>query len=176
MLRTFCVAFSCLLVLPGVLAKEPGELASVSARPLEVWDSLNPAPPPAPGAAETDAQAIYGLLLKMADRWNAHDVDGYMEGFWNSPDLWCVVGADTFFGYGELYASYQRGYVNREDMGKLAPVRIQIRKLTSDIAIALSWWTVQIHNRTTSLTATMDLRKFREGWKIVASHTTFLEQ
>jgi hypothetical protein len=174
--RFTCVALFLFLTLQVALPEDQSRLASVSAKPLEVFDSLNPAPPPTPGGAQTDTQAIYGLLLKMVDRWNAHDIEGYMEAFWNSPDLWCVVGADTFFGYGELYAAYQRGYVNRDDMGTLTPERVQIRKLTTDIAIALTWWTVRIHNRSTYLTATIDLRKFQEGWKVVASHTTFLEQ
>jgi hypothetical protein len=44
------------------------------------------------------------------------------------------------------------------------------------MAIALTWWTLRTHNRSTYLTATIDPRKFQEGWKIVASHTSFLEQ
>lgn len=174
--RFTCVVLFSSLTLQIALSEDPSHLASVSAKPLEVFDSLNSAAPSTPDAAQTDTQAIYALLLKMVDRWNAHDIDGYVAAFWNSPDLWCVVGANTFFGYAELYAAYQRGYVNREDMGTLTPERVQIRKLTTDIAIALTWWTVRTHNRSTYLTATIDLRKFQEGWKVVASHTTLLEQ
>ena len=40
-----------------------------------------------------DTQQVYGILLKMLDRWNAHDIDGYMEVYWESPELLVVVDA-----------------------------------------------------------------------------------
>jgi hypothetical protein len=112
-----CIALVWFLTLQIALPDDQSHLASVSARSLEAWDSLTPTPPPAPGVPQTDVQAISGLLLKMVDCWNAHDIDGYMEPIWNSPDLWCVGGADIFFGYAQLYAGCRRGYVNRDDMG-----------------------------------------------------------
>jgi hypothetical protein len=30
-----------------------------------------------------DDQQVYEVLLKMLDRWNAHDIEGYMEVYWN---------------------------------------------------------------------------------------------
>jgi hypothetical protein len=36
-------------------------------------------------ASKPDDQQIYELLLKMLDRWNAHDIEGYMEVYWKSP-------------------------------------------------------------------------------------------
>jgi hypothetical protein len=32
-------------------------------------------------ASVVDTQQVYGILLKMLDRWNAHDIEGYMEVF-----------------------------------------------------------------------------------------------
>jgi hypothetical protein len=29
--------------------------------------------------SKPDAQQIYGILLKMLDRWNAHDIEGNLE-------------------------------------------------------------------------------------------------
>jgi hypothetical protein len=34
--------------------------------------------------AKSDAQQIYEVLLKMLDRWNAHDIEGYLEVYWKS--------------------------------------------------------------------------------------------
>ena len=38
------------------------------------------------------------VCLKMLDRWNAHDIDGYMEVYWKSPELLVVVDAEQFNG------------------------------------------------------------------------------
>ena len=32
--------------------------------------------------SKTDAQQIYEVLLKMFDRWNARDIEGYLEMYW----------------------------------------------------------------------------------------------
>ena len=44
-------------------------------------------------ASESDTQQIYGILLKMLDRWNAHDIEGHMEVYCKSPELLVVVDA-----------------------------------------------------------------------------------
>ena len=36
-------------------------------------------------AAKPDAQRVYEVLIKMLDRWNAHDIDGHLEAYWKSP-------------------------------------------------------------------------------------------
>jgi hypothetical protein len=33
-----------------------------------------------PNVSQLDDQRVYEVLLKMLDRWNAHDIEGYMEG------------------------------------------------------------------------------------------------
>jgi hypothetical protein len=45
-----------------------------------------------------DAQQIYEVLLKMLDRWNAHDIEGYMEVYSKSPGLFVVVDAEEYYG------------------------------------------------------------------------------
>ena len=38
--------------------------------------------------------AAYKLVVRMSDAWNAHDLEGYINGFWNSPDLVVIVKAN----------------------------------------------------------------------------------
>jgi hypothetical protein len=37
--------------------------------------------------SKPDSQQVYEVLLKMLDRWNAHDIDAYLEVYWKSPEL-----------------------------------------------------------------------------------------
>jgi hypothetical protein len=126
------------------------------------------------GATKSDAQQVYEVLLKMLDRWNAHDIEGHLEVYWKSPELLVVVDSEQFNGWQQLHDSYCNGYPDRNAMGFINPVRIQVKLLKSDLALALTWWSVTFPNSKQKVVGntTMNLQKFDDGWKIVASHTS----
>ena len=66
-----------------------------------VFDSLGSIP----GAAKSDGQQVYEVLLKMVDRWNAHDVDGHLEAYWKSPQSLVVVASAQYNGWPQLHGS-----------------------------------------------------------------------
>jgi hypothetical protein len=135
-----------------------------------VFDSLDSLQ----GAAKSDAQQVYEALLKMLDRWNAHDIEGHLETYWKSPELLVVVDSEQFNGWQQLHDSYVNGYPNRDSMGYISPARIQIKLLKPDLALALSWWSISFPNSKQRVVGntTMNLQKFDEVWKIVASHSS----
>ena len=144
----------------------------VMAQELNGWqfDSLGANP----GVTKPDAQQIYEVLLKMLDRWNAHDLDGHLEVYWKSPELLVVIDSEQFNGWQQLHDSYVNGYPDHNAMGFINPARIQIKLLKADLALALTWWSVTFPNSKKKVVGntTMNLQKFDDGWKIVASHTS----
>src|ERR1700722_14396914 len=154
------LAISAALCLPAI-AQEFNE------RPL---DSL----PANSSVSKAETQQIYDIMLKMLDRWNAHDIEGYMEVYWKSPELLVVVDAEQFNGWQQLHDSYVNGYPNRIAMGFIQPKRIQVKLLKPDLALALTWWSVSFPSSKQEVVgdSTMNLQKFDDGWKIVASHTS----
>ncbi len=124
--------------------------------------------------SKADTQQIYGIVLKMLDRWNAHDIEGYMETYWKSPELLVVVDAEQFNGWQQLHDSYVNGYPDRVAMGFIQPERIQVKLLKPDLALALTWWSASFPSSKRKVVgnSTMNLQKFDDGWKIVASHTS----
>jgi uncharacterized protein (TIGR02246 family) len=124
-----------------------------------------------------DAQQVYEVLLKMLDRWNAHDMEGHLEVYWKSPELLVIVGSEQFNGWQQLHDSYINGYPDRKAMGFIQPKRIQVRLLKSDMALALTWWSVAFPTSKKKMVGNsiMNLEKFEDGWKIVASHTSIGE-
>jgi hypothetical protein len=127
-----------------------------------------------PGVAKSDAQQAYEALLKMLDRWNAHDLEGYLEVYWKSPELLVVVDSEQFNGWQQLHDSYINGYPDRNAMGSITPARIQVKLLKPDLALALTWWSVSFPTSKKKVVGntTMNLQKFADGWKIVAAHTS----
>jgi uncharacterized protein (TIGR02246 family) len=127
-----------------------------------------------PSGSKPDAQQVYEVLLKMLDRWNAHDIEGHLEVYWKSPELLVVVDSEQFNGWQQLHDSYINGYPDRKAMGFIQPKRIQVKLLKPDLALALTWWSVAFPGSKQNVMgdSTMNLQKFNDGWKIVASHTS----
>jgi uncharacterized protein (TIGR02246 family) len=120
-----------------------------------------------------DVQQIDDVLLKRVERWNAHDIEGYLEGYWESPKLLVIVDSEQFNGWQQLHDSYINEYADRNAMGAIEPVRIQVRLLKPDLALVLTWWSRSFPSSERKINgkSTIDLQKFEDGWKIVACHT-----
>src|ERR1700693_1800740 len=54
-------------------------------------------------ATKPDAQRVYEVMLKMLDRWNAHDLEGHLEAYWKSPELLVVIDSEQFNGWQQLH-------------------------------------------------------------------------
>src|SRR6202041_2664120 len=137
------------------------------------FDSLTSSPAP----TTSDGQQVYEVLLKMLDRWNAHDIEGHLEVYWKSPELLVVIDSEQFNGWQQLHDSYVNGYPDRNSMGFIIPARIQVKLLKPDLALALTWWSITFPNSKQRVVGntTMNLQKFEETWKIVAAHSSTAE-
>jgi uncharacterized protein (TIGR02246 family) len=127
--------------------------------------------------AKPDAQQVYDVLLRMLDRWNAHDLEGHLDAYWKSPELLAVIDSEQFTGWQQLHDSYVNGYPDRNSMGYINPTRIQVKLLKPDLALALTWWTISYPNSKQQVVGntTMNLQKFEDGWKVVAAHSSTAE-
>ena len=128
-------------------------------------------------STKPDAQRVYEVLLKMLDCWNAHDIEGHLEAYWKSSELLVVIDSEQVNGWQQLHDSYVRGYPDRSAMGFIEPGRVQVRLLKPDFALALTWWTINFPSSKQKVVGntTMNLQKFDDGWKIVASHSSTTE-
>src|SRR5260370_5405339 len=146
--------------------------------PHTVWDfdSITPTPSPTP-STKSSSQQVYDVLVKMLTRWNAHDLDGYLDCFWKSPDLVDIVDSEVNLGWQKLHDSYKSGFHNTEEMGVITPMRIQVRMIKDDLAFGLTRWTVTFPPSTHALIGidTNYLQTFEDGWKVISAHTSTTE-
>jgi hypothetical protein len=137
------------------------------------WDFDSIAPPP---AAPTDqyrtARQVFDAELFLYERWNAHDMEGYLDCFWNSPDLSLIDDADRYTGWQELREVYLRNYRNPADMGHVTTSRIQVLLVEADLALAvIEWVHAPAAPRHTVIGIDTDLlRRMNGRWKVVSSH------
>jgi hypothetical protein len=120
------------------------------------------------------ANEVAAILSGMDDRWNAHNLGGYLEVFWQSPRMLVVSDATVINGFQELRNSYERGFTDLESMGTLHANRIQIRMIRSDLAVAVSRWTFFFpkSSHETFGIDTIYLKHFDVGWKVIFAHST----
>jgi ketosteroid isomerase-like protein len=143
-----------------------------------LWDFDTIAAPPAVETTNHLAgQEIWVAISGMRDRWNAHDLEGYVAYFWNSPALVSVVDGDVTFGWQDLHDKYLRGFHDPNDMGNLVVTRVQVRMTDPNTAFVLTYWTVSF-GKTKHVVVGVDsssMRRIDGAWKIAWAHTTSIE-
>jgi len=125
--------------------------------------------------ADDPEKEIYDQLMRMADAWNRHDIDGFLDGFLHSDDVVVVVEGETVRGWDLLSRAYHSGYPKPDEMGTLTVDRMQVQMLAPDLGFVLSSYTVSFPKKKTFGTDSIIMRKVSAGWRELISHTSFVE-
>lgn len=104
--------------------------------------------------------------------WNNGDIDGFMRGYWNSPDLVFVSGAAVTRGWQPTIERYKKNYDSRAKMGTLTFSDLEVDVLSKDSATVLGSWALAREKDNPKGKFTLIFRKFKDGWKIVHDHTS----
>lgn len=116
--------------------------------------------------------AIRAVLTRQATAWNAGDIEGFMRGYWNSPNLVFVSGDNITRGWQSTLERYKRTYDSREKMGTLTFSGLEIDILSATAATVLGSWSLERANDNPHGKFTLILRKFKSGWRVVHDHTS----
>jgi uncharacterized protein (TIGR02246 family) len=125
--------------------------------------------------ANDPEKEIYDQLMHMADAWNRHDIDGYLDGFVHSDDLVVVVEGETVRGWDLLSRAYHSGYPNPQEMGTATIDRVQVQMLAPDLGFVLSSYTISFPKKKEFGTDTIIMKKVAAGWRELISHSSFVE-
>jgi len=121
--------------------------------------------------------AIEQVLRSQQEAWNRHDLEAFMEGYWNSPQLTFFSGAKERAGWQATIERYRETYASPgHEMGKLEFSGLRIEMLGADAAFVRGTWQLRMSDgKTPHGLFTLVFRKFPEGWKIVHDHTSAAE-
>jgi ketosteroid isomerase-like protein len=122
--------------------------------------------------ADTEAAEITTLLEAQDAAWNRGDIDGFMDGYWRSPDLRFASGGDVTRGWDQTNARYKRVYPTPDLMGRLSTSDYEIVVLSPDAAIAHGAWRLDRAGDRPSGLYTLVMRKIDGEWLIVSDTTT----
>lgn len=119
--------------------------------------------------AESD---ILAVMDAQAAAWNRGDVEGFMRGYWNSPDLVFVSGANVTRGWQPTLDRYRKTYDSKEKMGALRFSDVEVTPLSKDSAVVLGSWALTRAGDNPHGKFTLIFRKFPDGWRIIHDHTS----
>ncbi len=134
--------------------------------------------PQKPGGPLVSGEAAIETVLRtQQDAWNRHDLDAFMAGYWNSPELTFFSGANERNGWQATLDRYRAAYASPgHEMGKLEFSGLRIEMLGADAAFVRgSWHLTMPDGKTPHGLFTLVFRKFPDGWKIVHDHTSVAE-
>ena len=123
------------------------------------------------------AKAVERVLHKQQEAWNRHDLEGFMAGYWHSPELTFFSGGTERDGWEATMERYLANYSSPgHEMGKLEFSGLRVEVLGQEAAFVRGAWKVTMSDgKTPHGLFTLVFRKFPEGWKIVHDHTSAAE-
>jgi ketosteroid isomerase-like protein len=117
--------------------------------------------------------AITHVLQEQTTAWNRQDMEGFMAGYWNSPELTFFSGAHESKGWQAALNRYKKNYQGvGHEMGKLEFANLRIKMLGPGAAFVRGEFHLTMSDgKTPHGLFTLVFRKFPEGWKIVHDHS-----
>ncbi len=117
--------------------------------------------------------AIRKIIDDQQAAWNRQDLEGFMAGYWNSPDLTFFSGAHESKGWQAALDRYKKNYQGAgHEMGKLEFRNLWIEILGPEAAFMRGEFHLTMSDeKTPHGLFTLVFRKFPEGWRIVHDHS-----
>src|SRR5207253_3040249 len=92
---------------------------------------------------EKAAAEIRKVMEDQSAAWNRGDIEGFMRGYWNSPNLKFVSGTNVTSAWQPTLDRYKKNYDSRAKMGTLTFSDLEITVLSKDAAVVLGSWSLQ---------------------------------
>jgi len=119
-----------------------------------------------------DRAAIEAALQAQQAAWNRGDVDAFMEGYWQSPELSFSGSSGITRGFDGVRQRYKTKYASRAEMGTLDFSGLEFHFLGPDAALVLGHWHLKRDSGDVGGVFSLVWQRFPEGWKIVHDHTS----
>ena len=124
-------------------------------------------------AADT-VKDVRAVLTAQVDAWNRGDLDGFMAGYWKSPDLVFFSNGTETRGWQATLDRYRMRYqAEGRQMGTLDFPALDVVPLGPEAAMARGRWRLKMSDgKESSGMTSVILRKLPEGWRIVHDHSS----
>ena len=123
------------------------------------------------GDPEAEVRAVWTAQV---EAWNRGDLDAFMNGYWNSPDLVFFSNKSETRGWQQTLDRYRASYkAEGRHMGTLDFPQLEFKVLGSEVVLARGQWRLKMPDgkESTGMTSVTFL-KLPDGWRIVHDHSS----
>jgi hypothetical protein len=117
-------------------------------------------------------QEIKSTMNSQQKAWNAGDLVGFMNGYWESDSLRFLGKDGVTLGWKSSLERYQRSYPSREKMGTLRFDDLRIEVLNGKDAYVDGRWNLFRSSDTLSGHFTLLWKRINGRWVIVSDHSS----
>jgi uncharacterized protein (TIGR02246 family) len=129
---------------------------------------------PSQSRAGDPAAEVRAVWNAQVEAWNRGDLDAFMNGYWNSPDLVFFSNKSETRGWQQTLDRYRASYTAEgRHMGTLDFPQLEFKVLGSEVVLARGQWRLKMPDgkESTGMTS-VTFQKRPEGWRIVHDHSS----
>jgi uncharacterized protein (TIGR02246 family) len=121
---------------------------------------------------QNDETEIGSLLTRQTQAWNAGNIDGFMQTYWQSDSLMFVGKEGVTWGWKNTLEHYKKSYPGKAAMGELTFDIIKLKRLSDQYYFVVGKWMLKRTAGNLSGHYNLLIQKINGEWKIIADHSS----
>ncbi len=121
---------------------------------------------------DADKLAIEQVLKDQQAAWNEGDIEKFMTGYLNSPELAFIGSGGIQRGYTTVLERYKKRYPDKETMGELSFTDLDFVPAGKRFYLVIGKFSLKRPTDSPSGYFTLLWQKTPQGWKIINDHTS----
>jgi hypothetical protein len=123
-----------------------------------------------------EIDAIKNILSSQKECWNNGDIDGFMQGYWNSEKLiFTSLIHKATYGWKNTLKRYKNSYPTKSSMGELNFEILDLKLISKTNATLKGKWELIREKDHPNGLFWLDLEKFDKNWLITKDSTISFE-
>jgi len=123
-----------------------------------------------------EIDAIKKILTSQQDCWNNGDIDGFMQGYWQSEELiFTSLNHKPTYGWDNTLEQYKNSYPTKSSMGELRFEILDLKLISETTATLKGKWELIREKDNPNGLFWLDLERFDENWLITKDSTISFE-
>lgn len=122
-------------------------------------------------AQTKDSALIAQVMQSQLDAWNSGSIEGFMQGYWQDPQLRFVTKKGVTYGWQTVLDNYNRSFPDKGHMGKLTFINDRISPLNQGMYLVTGVWKVDASEGNKSGFYSLLFKKIQGKWLIIVDHT-----
>jgi hypothetical protein len=119
-----------------------------------------------------EINTIKKILSSQQECWNNGDIDGFMQGYWNSEKLvFTSLNHKPAYGWKNTLERYKNSYPTKSSMGELRFEILNLKLISKTTATLKGKWELIRQNDHPNGLFWLDIEKFDNNWLITKDST-----